>query len=141
MSFVLLISFIVIFCRSEYIRIYILLVVVFVVSIIPIVLKSSLFRILLRWEGLGLISDWSVIYYQNVNFYNAGTLTVLRNRIGDVAILLRIAWIIDYGSWNFIFYTSVLLIDYRMIMITILVISSVFIKEHIFIFLYGFLLL
>jgi NADH-ubiquinone oxidoreductase chain 5 len=31
---------------------------------------------------------------------NAGLLTILSNRIGDIAILLRIAWLFNYGSWN-----------------------------------------
>ena len=39
-----------------------------------------------------------VIYYQNVRSYGAGMLTVLSNRIGDVALLMVIAWIINVGS-------------------------------------------
>lgn len=40
--------------------------------------------------GLGLISD-CVICYQGVKSYNKGILTVLRNRVSFVAILLSIA--------------------------------------------------
>jgi len=43
---------------------------------------------------LGLVSYFLVIYYQNVSSYGAGTLKVLSNRIGDVALLVVIAWII-----------------------------------------------
>ena len=35
--------------------------------------------------------------------YGAGMLTVLSNRIGDVALLMVIAWIINIGSWSFIY--------------------------------------
>jgi NADH-ubiquinone oxidoreductase chain 5 len=34
---------------------------------------------------------FSNVYYQNVKSYNAGILTVLSNRIGDVALLMAIA--------------------------------------------------
>jgi NADH-ubiquinone oxidoreductase chain 5 len=49
-----------------------------------------------------------VIYYQNVKSYGAGMLTVLSNHIGDVAFLMVIAWIINFGSWIFIYYLEFL---------------------------------
>jgi NADH-ubiquinone oxidoreductase chain 5 len=30
-------------------------------------------------------------------------LTILSNRVGDVAILLCTRWIFNYGSWNFVY--------------------------------------
>ncbi|KAL2711933.1 NADH dehydrogenase subunit 5 [Vespula squamosa] len=42
--------------------------------------------LLLGWDGLGLISYCLVIYYQNIKSYNSGIITVLLNRVGDVAI-------------------------------------------------------
>jgi NADH-ubiquinone oxidoreductase chain 5 len=33
-----------------------------------------------------------------VRSYGAGMLTVLSNRIGDAALLMAIAWIINFGS-------------------------------------------
>lgn len=96
-SFVLLISSMVIIYRYEYIRgdlyldRFILLVVMFVISIVMMIVSPNLIRILLGWDGLGLVSYCLVIYYQNVKSYNAGMLTVLSNRVGDVGILLRIA--------------------------------------------------
>lgn len=38
-----------------------------------------------------------------LNLYNAGILTALFNRIGNAALLVAIAWILHYGSWNYIF--------------------------------------
>ena len=49
-----------------------------------------------------------VIYYQNEKSANAGILTALSNRIGDVAILLAIALLGSRGGWNFYFYVDLL---------------------------------
>lgn len=109
-SFVLFISSLVIYYRKDYIsgdlfiNRFIILVLLFVFSIIMIILRPNLIRILLGWDGLGLVSYCLVIYYQNVKSYNAGILTALSNRLGDVALLISIAWILNYGSWNFLFY-------------------------------------
>lgn len=70
---------------------FIVLVFLFVVSIILLILSPNIIRILLGWDGLGLVSYCLVIYYQNVKSANAGMLTVLSNRVGDVAILLCIS--------------------------------------------------
>lgn len=108
-AFVLLISRIVILYRKEYmsedkfINRFILLVLMFVFSIILLIISPNLISILLGWDGLGLISYCLVIYFQNVKSYNAGILTALSNRIGDVALLMSIAWILNYGRWNYIF--------------------------------------
>jgi NADH-ubiquinone oxidoreductase chain 5 len=104
MGFVLFIASLVIYYREEYmagdIRInrFIILVLMFVLSIMFLIISPNLIRILLGWDGLGLVSYLLVIYYQNVKSYNAGILTALSNRIGDVALLLAIAWILNFGS-------------------------------------------
>ena len=109
-SFVSLISCIVIFYRKEYISYdkdinrFIFLVLLFVLSIFFLIIRPNLISILLGWDGLGLVSYLLVIYFQNTKSYNAGIITALRNRVGDVAILIRIAWILNFGSWRFIFY-------------------------------------
>jgi NADH-ubiquinone oxidoreductase chain 5 len=45
----------------------------------------------IRVTWLCLVSYCLVIYVRNVKSYNAGMLTVLSNRIGDVALLMIIA--------------------------------------------------
>jgi NADH-ubiquinone oxidoreductase chain 5 len=84
----------------------------FVLSIILLIISPNLIRILLGWDGLGLISYCLVIYFQNIKSYNAGILTALSNRIGDVALLIAIAWILNYGSWNYIFYVECIKNDF-----------------------------
>jgi len=103
MGFVFIISSSVILYSDDYmfgdlniIR-FILLVLMFVVSIIFLVISPNVISIVLGWAGLGLLSYLLVIYYQNMRSYGAGMLTVLSNRIGDVALLIVIAWIINFG--------------------------------------------
>jgi len=70
---------------------FIMLVYLFVLSMLMLIVSPNLIRILLGWDGLGLVSYCLVIYYQNEKSANAGILTILSNRVGDVAILLSIA--------------------------------------------------
>lgn len=134
-SFVLIISSLVIFYRKEYIESdykinrFIILVLIFVTSIILLIISPNLIRILLGWDGLGLVSYCLVIYFQNVKSYNAGMLTALSNRIGDVALLLAIAWILNYGSWNYIFYLEVIKSNFDIIIIISLVILAAITKR------------
>nr|QHD47907.1 NADH dehydrogenase subunit 5 [Etrocorema hochii] len=113
MSFVLFISSLVVFYSLEYmggdfhLSRFIILVLLFVLSMMFLIISPNLISILLGWDGLGLVSYLLVIYYQNVKSYNAGMLTALSNRIGDVALLLAIAWMLNFGSWNYIFYLEV----------------------------------
>lgn len=106
---VLLISSIIIIYRviymnnEKYIKRFIYLVILFIVSIIIIIIRPNILRILLGWDGLGIISYCLVIYYQNYRSYNSGMVTILVNRIGDIGILIAIGLIIMYGRWNIIF--------------------------------------
>lgn len=134
-SFVLFISSLVIYYRKDYIigdlnlNRFILLVLLFVFSIIILIISPNLIRILLGWDGLGLVSYCLVIYYQNIKSYNAGILTALSNRLGDVAFLIAIAWILNYGSWNFIFYIEFIKYDFEIQLIRILVIFAAITKR------------
>lgn len=68
-----------------------LLVLSFVVSIGILILSPRLVSLLLGWDGLGVTSYLLVCYYSREKRFNARILTVLTNRLGDVAILLTIA--------------------------------------------------
>ena len=135
MRFVLFISRVVIKYREDYIKgekyifRFILLVVIFVASIIFLIISPNLISILLGWDGLGLVSYALVIFYQNVKSYNAGILTALSNRIGDVALLLSISWIINFGRWNFTYYLEFYRKDYIMNIIFNLVVLAAFTKR------------
>ena len=113
-GFVSFISAMVLFYRGGYmagdmnINRFIYLVLCFVGSITFLIISPNLVSILLGWDGLGLVSYVLVIYYQNEKSANAGMLTALSNRIGDVAILLGIALLSSRGGWNFYFYTNLI---------------------------------
>nr|ARH53994.1 NADH dehydrogenase subunit 5 [Phyllobrotica quadrimaculata] len=135
MSFVLFISGMVIFYSDEYMyedmnkKRFILLVIMFVLSMMMLIISPNLISILLGWDGLGLVSYCLVIYYQNVKSFNAGMLTALSNRIGDVALLMAIAWMFNFGSWNFIFYLEIMKNDFIMQLISYLVILAALTKS------------
>nr|QMP96773.1 NADH dehydrogenase subunit 5 [Eratyrus mucronatus] len=82
------------------------LVILFVLSMMMMIVSPNLMSILIGWDGLGLVSYCLVIYFQNYKSYSAGMLTILTNRIGDVAILLSIAWLLNFGSWHYIYYLN-----------------------------------
>lgn len=130
LGFVAFISSIVIIYRGRYISKdnnisrFIYLVLGFVISIGMLIIRPNLVRLLLGWDGLGLISYLLVIYYQNEKSARAGILTVLSNRVGDVAILLRIAFFFRKGRWNLIFYNREIRFYYITILSFLLVLAG-----------------
>lgn len=110
---VLLISSAVLYYRDEYIFhektkiIFALIVLLFVVSIMFLIISPSLIRVILGWDGLGLVSYLLVIYYQNYKSYSAGMITCLTNRIGDRALLVAIGWAIGWGSFDFFYFLRI----------------------------------
>nr|YP_010417460.1 NADH dehydrogenase subunit 5 [Junonia artaxia]YP_010417603.1 NADH dehydrogenase subunit 5 [Junonia touhilimasa]USF17515.1 NADH dehydrogenase subunit 5 [Junonia artaxia]USF17710.1 NADH dehydrogenase subunit 5 [Junonia touhilimasa] len=135
MMFVFLISSSVIFYSKSYMSSelnlsrFIILVLLFVFSMILLIISPNMISIFLGWDGLGLVSYCLIIYYQNIKSYNAGMLTALSNRIGDVMILMLISWMVNYGSWNYIFYLEFMFNDYSMKVIGILVILAAMTKS------------
>lgn len=105
-SIVLLISANVIFFSSTYIGSdifiprFIILVLLFVLSINLLIFIPHLIILLIGWDGLGITSFILVIYYQNPKSLAAGIFTALSNRIGDVILLISIAWRLNQGHWN-----------------------------------------
>nr|QJQ27732.1 NADH dehydrogenase subunit 5 [Catocala electa] len=135
MMFVFLISSVVIYYSKSYMSSelnlsrFIILVLLFVTSMMMLIISPNIISILLGWDGLGLVSYLLVIYYQNLKSYNAGMLTALSNRIGDVFILLIISWMMNYGSWNYIFYLEFMNNDFEMMMISTMIILAAMTKS------------
>nr|YP_009694501.1 NADH dehydrogenase subunit 5 [Eurydema liturifera]QEI26486.1 NADH dehydrogenase subunit 5 [Eurydema liturifera] len=130
MGSVLFISSMVILYSSSYMSAdlfkvrFLFVVLLFVLSMMFLIISPNLISILLGWDGLGLVSYCLVIYYQNVKSYNAGMLTILSNRIGDVSILIGIAWLFNMGSWNYIYYLSYLDFDISFWLLNLIILSA-----------------
>nr|AND96218.1 NADH deshydrogenase subunit 5 [Onthophagus cf. jeannelianus] len=130
MSFVLFISSMVIYYSESYMKgdlnmnRFIILVCMFVLSMMLLIISPNLISILLGWDGLGLVSYCLVIYYQNVKSYNAGMITALSNRIGDVFILLSIAWMMNYGGFNYYIYVDYMKSDMMVIISLFIMIAA-----------------
>nr|UHA56258.1 NADH dehydrogenase subunit 5 [Hyblaea puera] len=135
LMFVLLISSVVIYYSKSYmsselnLNRFIILVLLFVFSMGLLIISPNIISILLGWDGLGLVSYCLVIYYQNFKSYNAGMLTALSNRVGDVFILMVIAWMMNYGSWNYIFYLNFMSNDFEMMMVGTMIIMAAMTKS------------
>lgn len=81
--------------------------VLFVVSMLFVVSISNLFFIMLGWDGLGLVSFFLIVYYQNPSSVMSGSFTLLMNRIGDSFFLLRISFVYYFYNDMFSFSSEV----------------------------------
>lgn len=103
---VLLISRIVLWYRTSYIKTdknknpFCWIVLLFILSILILILIPNAYILILGWDGLGLVSYCLVIYYQRVNSYNSGIITIIRNRIGDVIVIIIIIFSINFNSFE-----------------------------------------
>nr|ANP26491.1 NADH dehydrogenase subunti 5 [Laeonereis culveri] len=78
---------------------FIILVILFVMSMMLLILFPHSILLLLGWDGLGITSFILVIYYNNSKSLGAGMITALTNRIGDVMLLITIALLMNQGQW------------------------------------------
>lgn len=76
-----------------------ILVLIFILSMNLLIFIPHFIILLLGWDGLGIVSFILVIYYQNPKSLAAGIITALTNRIGDVLLLVSIAWTLNQGHW------------------------------------------
>nr|QNV12128.1 NADH dehydrogenase subunit 5 [Araneus diadematus] len=78
-----------------------MLLLMFVMSMSFLILSDNIIFILLGWDGLGITSFVLVIYYQNASSSASGSITIFSNRVGDILILLSIAFLTSMCNWNF----------------------------------------
>nr|YP_009400250.1 NADH dehydrogenase subunit 5 [Nurudea ibofushi]ARW70244.1 NADH dehydrogenase subunit 5 [Nurudea ibofushi] len=129
-SFVFLISSMILLYSMEYMNFdynknrFLMLMNLFIVFMMLLIISPNLISILLGWDGLGMVSFCLVIYYQNSKSYSSGFLTVFLNRIGDLFIILSLIWMLNFGSWNFIFLDYYKNLDYLFYISLMIMIAS-----------------
>lgn len=75
-------------------NIFLWLTFLFILSMLIVVCTSSLFFLMLGWDGLGLISFFLIVYYQNQSAVTSGLFTLLMNRIGDCFFLVSLGLVV-----------------------------------------------
>nr|YP_009862158.1 NADH dehydrogenase subunit 5 [Carpoglyphus lactis]QKV10193.1 NADH dehydrogenase subunit 5 [Carpoglyphus lactis] len=110
-SFVSLISSIVFLYSSFYMSIkansmnsdnnrFLLILMLFVLSMMFLVFSNSWISVMLGWDGLGLISFLLVIYYNDASSLNSGLVTVFTNRVGDCFFIMSFMFMLSNGWMN-----------------------------------------
>nr|QVV23861.1 NADH dehydrogenase subunit 5 [Hyalomma scupense] len=109
---VLLISSMVLVYSNSYMKLdknknaFCYMVLLFILSMMLLILMPNALMFILGWDGLGLISYCLVIYYQSINSYNSGMMTILSNRIGDVMLIMMIIFAINFNSFNLLVFQN-----------------------------------
>lgn len=86
---------------------FLLLTNLFILSMLVVVNITNLFFIMLGWDGLGLVSFFLIVYYQNQSSITSGIFTVLINRLGDRFFLVTIMLVFYLHSDLTLFTSSV----------------------------------
>lgn len=73
---------------------------VFLVSILILIISGDVFILFLGWDGLGVSSYCLVVFYLNYKSLNAGSITMLLNRLGDRFLLVFFCLFFLRKGWD-----------------------------------------
>lgn len=77
---------------------YLILIIVFSLSILVFISSTNLFRIILGWDGLGVSSFFLIFFFSSKLTISPRVITLLINRVGDITLILRV--VIIKGSFH-----------------------------------------
>ena len=80
-----------------------ILILLFILSMNFLIFIPNLIRLLIGWDGLGIISFLLVIFYQNNKSLGSGIITFISNRVGDGLLIVSIGLMVSMNSWNIFF--------------------------------------
>lgn len=102
-SFVIFYSFFYIMPYNKH-SYFIWLTCLFVFSMLLVINMTNMFFLILGWDGLGLISFFLIVFYQNQSSISSGLFTILINRVGDCFFIVSISFIFLYYpfSWGLV---------------------------------------
>nr|UZA61307.1 NADH dehydrogenase subunit 5 [Rhynchothorax sp. JZ-2022] len=103
-----------------YLRRFLLLLLLFVLSMLMLIFSGNLLTILLGWDGLGLVSFLLVIFYQNKSSLGGGLLTLLTNRLGDIALILSLSLMFCWSHFYNLKFMSMSILDNSIIILVFL---------------------
>jgi len=89
------------YCKPAY---FLWVTVLFVSSMLLVITLPNLFFAMLGWDGLGLVSFFLIVYYQNQSSITSGIFTLLINRLGDSFFLASLL-LIFYFYPDFTFFS------------------------------------
>ena len=127
MTAVLLISSVVIvysyFYMSPYHKssYFLYLTLLFILSMLLVITMSNLILVMLGWDGLGLVSFFLIVFYQNQSSILSGLTTVMMNRIGDCFFLIAIV-LYSYFYYDYFVFTS---LTFPTLLIRIMIITFI----------------
>nr|YP_010698157.1 NADH dehydrogenase subunit 5 [Brueelia nebulosa]WCF77118.1 NADH dehydrogenase subunit 5 [Brueelia nebulosa] len=100
-SMIVLYSFFYLKGESPYsISKFLLILMLFIISMLILSVSANLFWLMIGWDGLGISSFCLIIFYQNWKSFGSGMVTFLSNRLGDTLMIISMVLILLSKSPN-----------------------------------------